>query len=107
MGVAELLRRCKSLEYLDIRWNSIDDAGTKLICDAILENPGLKYLNLRENHITPVGATHVARLLTYSTSIYSRVCVCVRSKKCWLSYRLSTDMLSGVYSFDVYASVWY
>jgi len=58
-----------NLTNLNIEGNNMGDNIVVKLCDAILERPVMKILNLSQNMITNKGAWSLAELLKYSESI--------------------------------------
>ncbi len=78
--LGNILRTNHCLKVLDLRDNSLGDAGVKYICAGVSEQAhGLLTLNLRSNSIGPEGFHHVATMLVsvwqYLTSFTSYLLV--------------------------------
>lgn len=74
--LGNILRTNHCLKVLDLRDNSLGDAGVKYICAGVSEQShGLLTLNLRSNGIGPEGFHHVATMLVrvWLTLYYYRV----------------------------------
>ncbi|XP_078064193.1 leucine-rich repeat-containing protein 71, partial [Mustelus asterias] len=69
----QLLSEDSQFQHLTLRNNQIDDAGAKLIGDALStikkHNKTVLSLNLSFNHITDIGATHIANGLRLNRTL--------------------------------------
>ena len=66
---ANTLKNNKTLEYLGLICNSIDDNDIKLICSALKHNTTLKSLNISRNNITDDGIAYLAEYLKNNKSL--------------------------------------
>ena len=70
-GLADVRRRCGSLEVLDLMFNALGDAGVEALAAALKEGAGAKLheLDLQGNGITAKGAQALAGCLAACGSL--------------------------------------
>ena len=90
--VAKLLGHNRHIQEFKIGFNGLTDRGVSVICDSLLENDGLKTLDLSGNHIGDVAGDAVLAMLQKNHSITQVVLDQTR-----VSYILQNDIkLAGV-----------